>query len=48
MHGLLEKVVLVRSDGRNKATLVPIQERTTIVLREGQVLHGGARPQSDD
>jgi DNA invertase Pin-like site-specific DNA recombinase len=38
MHGLLEKVVLVRSDGRNKATLKPIEERTTIMLRGGQVL----------
>jgi site-specific DNA recombinase len=38
MHGLLEKVVLVRSDGRNKATLKPIGERTTIVLKGGQLL----------
>jgi hypothetical protein len=36
MHGLLEKVVLVRSDGRNKATLKRIEERTTIVLRGGR------------
>ena len=38
MHGLLEQVVLTRSDGRNKATLKPIEERATIVLRGGQTL----------
>jgi Resolvase, N terminal domain len=42
MHGLLEKVVLTRSDERNKATLKPIQERTTIVLRGGQSLQPSA------
>ncbi len=38
MHGLLEHVVLTRSDGRIKATQKPIEERTTIVLRGGQTL----------
>lgn len=38
MHGLLAKVVLVRSDGRNNATLKPIEERTTIVVKGGQLL----------
>lgn len=38
MHGLLEKVVLTRSDGRNKATLKPLEQRTAIVVRGGQEL----------
>lgn len=38
LHGLLEKVVLTRSDGRRRATHKPLEERTTIVLRGGQVL----------
>ena len=38
MHGLLERVVLTRSDGRRKATLKPLADRTTIVLRGGQQL----------
>ena len=38
MHGLLEKVVLTRSDGRKRATHKPIEARSTIVLRGGQEL----------
>jgi hypothetical protein len=43
MHGLLEKAVLVRSDGRTKATLKPLEERTTIVLKSGQLLRSVAQ-----
>jgi DNA invertase Pin-like site-specific DNA recombinase len=35
LHGLLDQVVLTRSDGRNQATHKPIEERTTIILRGG-------------
>jgi len=35
LHGLLDRVVLTRSDGRNLAAHKPIDERTTIVLRGG-------------
>ncbi|MDH4104312.1 MAG: hypothetical protein OEV29_13185, partial [Thermoleophilia bacterium] len=38
LHGLLEKVVLIRSDGRKPATHKPIEERTEIILRGGQAL----------
>jgi hypothetical protein len=38
LHGMLDRVVLTRSDGRNLATHKPIDERTTIVLRGGQKL----------
>jgi site-specific DNA recombinase len=38
MHGLLDRVVLMRSDGRSRATVKPLSERTTIVLRGGQEL----------
>ena len=38
LHGLLAKVMLIRSDGRKPATHKPIEERTKIILRGGQVL----------
>ena len=38
LHGLLEKVLLTRSDGRKPATHKPIELRTRIVLRGGQGL----------
>jgi hypothetical protein len=38
MHAVSDKVVLIRSNGRDRATLKPMEERTTIVLRGGQVL----------
>ena len=44
LHGLLDRVVLTRSDGRNLALRKPIEERTTIILRGGQALrHVSAR-----
>jgi hypothetical protein len=36
LHGLLDRVMLTRSDGRNLASHKPIEERTTIVLRGGR------------
>jgi site-specific DNA recombinase len=38
LHGLLEKVILTRSDGRKPQTRQPIEERTRIILRGGQEL----------
>jgi DNA invertase Pin-like site-specific DNA recombinase len=36
LHGMLDRVLLTRSDGRNLAAQKPIDERATIVLRGGQ------------